>query len=255
MDRSFVFGLGLALASLFLQYAVKEMPPVVVYTGLILGALLMILAALPVSFSLDIPELMMLTGALVFCFGVFFYVERKIAPAAAPDQAPQVEGGAAPAPPINELPIVDRRAGMLRHRTQLEEAAQRASGNPVRVNMQPGEAGALIVPMDGRAPYEFETQVAHFWGAWLTRNPDVRRFTICRNCASGQQVDIRQLHEILAQSESLEIGQRAFLEMGDGATIQLILTGVQWYREEDPVDELRFNYEVYDDGRFLIDAL
>jgi hypothetical protein len=118
MDRTFIFGLGLALVSLFLQYAVKEMPGVITYSGLILGAIFMIWALMPGAFKLGVPELLMLFGACLFVAGAYLYIVQK-GPPPIPPEVEEVRDRLRPNGPLR-LGITTSPDGLLMTSAQVQ---------------------------------------------------------------------------------------------------------------------------------------
>jgi hypothetical protein len=103
--------------------------------------------------------------------------------------------------------------------------------------------------------YEISTHIANATAVWLNLGMgSAKKLYVSKSAQRGQPVDIRQLR-ISKGSDTISIGQRAFIELTDGRILQLLLVGVLWYRAGDDIDEARFKYKIYDAGVFLIDAL
>lgn len=175
------------------------------------------------------------------------FSERPAVSTQPPSLAPSTSQPAAPAADAQREPF-------LQHRDALESRARDALGTSLVVDMVRGIT-SVTLQQDGK-DYIISMHVAHTIAVWLNPiQPSVKDIFVVKTAERGKSIDIRGLRSSRGEAEVLTIGQRAIIEMNDGKRLQLILTGVQWYRAGDNKDEARFKYKFYDPSEFLIDAL
>jgi hypothetical protein len=138
----------------------------------------------------------------------------------------------------------------------MELAVRDAGGIPLKHQFNTQSMETIKVS-DGSTTYEISTHVAHATAVWLNigiGSGSVKKLYVSKSAQRGKPIDIRQLR-VSKGSDTISIGQRAFIELEDGKILQLLLVGVLWYRAGDAVDEARFKYKIYDAGQFWIDPL
>jgi hypothetical protein len=148
------------------------------------------------------------------------------------------------------------RQQLLKSRGEMELAVRDADGTPLKhlFNTQSME---MIKVSDGTTSYEISTHIANSTAVWLNMGPhggSAKKLYVSKSAQPSRPIDIRQLRPSKG-SDTISIGQRAFLELENEKILQLLLVGVLWYRAGDDVDEARFKYKIYDAGVFLIDPL
>jgi hypothetical protein len=95
MARQVLFGLAVATVSYFLRYAVRDMPPVIAWTGVFGGLVIAVLTFTPLAERFVLPiSIIGVGGLLLFAGGMLFY-ERSIS------SNPTASGSPSPA----QLPI------------------------------------------------------------------------------------------------------------------------------------------------------
>jgi hypothetical protein len=161
---------------------------------------------------------------------------------------------APPTPPSPEEIQKQHRRSPLESRSKLELAARDAAGTPIRVEF--GQSGIEVLRVkDGETEYQVKVSIAGSMGAWIfPASNSPKPIYISKTIEHGKPIDIRQLRHSKAQ-DTFQIGEHAFVVLPDGKMLQLILVGVQWYREGDDIDELRFKYKIYPPEEFLFDSL
>jgi hypothetical protein len=180
------------------------------------------------------------------------------APVAAPIATNVVQPSAAPPIPAKNATNDEEfeRQQLLKVRGEMELLVRDAGGIPLKhqFNTQSME---MIKVIDGATSYEISTHVAHATAVWLNmgvQSGSAKKLYVSKSAQRGKPIDIRQLR-VSRGSDTISIGQRAFIELEDGKILQLLLVGVLWYRAGDDVDEARFRYKIYGAGEFLFDPL
>jgi hypothetical protein len=184
------------------------------------------------------------------------YVFAPTAPAAptTPNDASTPSPVAPFKPPTPEEMQRQMRQGLLERRGAMELAARDAAGTPIRIEF--GQSGIELLRIkDGDTEYQVQVSIGGSTGAWIyPASASPKPIYISKTTDHGKPIDIRQLRHSKAQ-DVLQIGEHAFVVLPDGKMLQLILVGVQWYREGDDIDELRFKYKIYPADEFLFDSL
>jgi hypothetical protein len=166
-----------------------------------------------------------------------------------------------PPPPISNSPVFGgldkdgQRKIMLENRGKLELGARDAAGTPVRVEIV-GQSGIAVLRVkDGETEYQVQVGVAGPLGAFIfPASSSSKPLYISTIMDHGKPIDIRQLRYSKG-SDNFRIGEHAFAVLPDGKMLQLILVGVQSYRDGDDIDELRFKYKIHPADEFLFDSL
>jgi hypothetical protein len=147
-----------------------------------------------------------------------------------------------------------QRLSLLKTRGELELSVRDAGGTPLKHQFAVQGIEFLEIPYDNTV-YKISSHIAHGTAVWINLGMgDTKNLYVSKSAERGKPVDIRRLR-VSKGSDTISIGQRAFIELKDGKILQLLLVGVLWYRGGDDVDEARFKYQIYDAGEFLIDAL
>lgn len=219
----------------------------------------------------------MVIGLVILCFGLLIAIigagllianlqtkpvvsaatVPSVSPPAAPIQSPAVIASPSPSQstsPVTPLDVeAQQRSSLLKRRGDMELAVRDAGGTPARIEFAP-QAGAALKLKDGETEFEIQTSIAHALAVWLNPSTDTTKNLRISKSPRGTPVDIRRLRPSRG-SDTISIGDRAFFELANGKTVQLLLVGVLWYRAGDDIDEARFKYKVYNAGEFLIDPL
>jgi hypothetical protein len=157
-------------------------------------------------------------------------------------------------PAFAGLDDASQRKLMLERRGQLELAARDAAGTAVAIVFEV----SAIFPIKLKykdAEYSIGVSPSSELTGWIYSGMEsAKQLYVAKSAERGKPVDIRSLRPSRG-SDTISIGQHAFIELNDGRIAQLILVGAQYYRAGDDKDELRFKYMVYEAGEFLIDAL
>jgi hypothetical protein len=134
----------------------------------------------------------------------------------------------------------------------MEMAAKDTKGAPLTYEFDRSGIGKIRLEYKGKS-YDLEISKSGATSIWVyQRQNPVKWAAVVRTAVPGKMIDIRTLREI-RDSSTLEIGQRAFFEMVDGTILQLVVVGVLYYGAGDDKDEVRFKYQMYDEGTFLIE--
>jgi hypothetical protein len=233
MDSQFVSGLGLSGISFFGRYAVAGIPKPIAWAGVIAGATMMLFSGTKPPASSIIFAVI---GILCLGAAIHFYLARDI------------DGGVSTGG-------TDDQKVFRQQRTQKELANRDARGEPISLRF--GENGISSMPVkDGENTYNIGVNRARRDTTWLAYpQQEASSFSIVRSAERGKPVDMRLLRPVRGDYDAIEIGNRIFLSLKNGKTLQLILVGVLNFSVGDDVDEVRFKYKVYDAGVFFIDAL
>lgn len=145
-----------------------------------------------------------------------------------------------------------QRQQLLKTRGALELAVRDAGGTAVKL-VFPQQSAEPLKVKDGSVEYDIHISLAHSTAIWIYPGTETRSLYVSKS-PRGTPVDIRLLR-LSKGPDTLNIGQRAFIELANGKILQLLLVGVLWYRAGDDIDEARFKYKFYEAGDFLIDPL
>ena len=174
-------------------------------------------------------------------------------------------GGQQPPTPVQAAPVVAplspeeqqkrNRTFLVETRSKLELAARDATGTPVRVEFNNNGSLEILTVTDGQTEYKLQVAIAGSMGAWIfPASSSPKPLLFSKTLEHGKPIDIRNIRPSKTQ-DVMQIGEHAFARLPDGKLLQLILVGVQWYREGDDTDELRFKYKIHSADDFLIDSL